>query len=300
MERNGGKMKRKKQIYLGLGIIIVPFIIMLCLHIGIALGRYFNININVPEIKAADWFMFAGSYLGGVLTLFGVLLTLRYERNIHGHQLTVTFIQEERNNISSLIEKLDLFGPSICYVEFTSALGIKEYNKLPDFSNVRNKIAEYLRGIYQSRTELTLCTDILFISPNCSMCKHPCRLSAIQNEFSSIYNKISKLLDETLRTLDAYIVDTYQNMLRDELISQYRQNIAECSAKGLVSNYSEKDIQTAEREKKDLTLQKTILEQKLSEVSQVSQNEFEQLLRLSREYSSIKIQNAQKKYIMCE
>ena len=58
-------MKRKKQIYLGIGIFIIPFFIMICLHIGIALGRYFNININVPEITAADWFMFAGSYLGG-------------------------------------------------------------------------------------------------------------------------------------------------------------------------------------------------------------------------------------------
>ena len=74
----------------------------------------------------------------------------------------------------------------------------------------------------------------------------------------------------------------------------------QCLAKGVVSIYTEKDIQTAEREKKDLTVQKAILEQKLSEVSQLSQNEFDQLLRLSREYSSIKLQNAEKKYILCK
>lgn len=293
-------MKRKKQIYLGVGIFIIPFFIMICLHIGIALGRYFNININVPEITAADWFMFAGSYLGGVMTLLGVLVTLRYERNIHGHQLIVASIQEERRNISSLIEKLDVFGPSICYVDFTSAMGTKEWNKLPDFSNVRSEIAEYLRKIYQSRTELTLCTDILVQSQNCSVCKHPCRLSTVQNDFSTTYNKVFKLLDDTLRILDAYIVDTYQNTLRDELISRYKQNIAECLAKGEVPIYTEKDIQTAEGEKKNLTVQKAILEQKLAEVSQLSQNEFDQLLRLSREYSSIKLQNAEKKYILCK
>lgn len=293
-------MKRKRQIYLGIGICIIPFFIMICLHIGIALGRYFNININIPEITAADWFMFEGSYLGGVMTLVGVLFTLRYERKIHGHQLTVASIQEERRNISSLIEKLDVFGPSICYVDFNSVMSIKEWNKLPDFSNVRSEIAEYLRKIYQSRTELTLCTDILVTPQNCFVCEHPCRLSAVQNDFSSTYNKVSKLLDDTLRILDTYIVDTYQNTVRDELIRQYKQNIAECLAKGMTPSYTEKDIQTAEREKKDLTVQKAILEQKLAEVSQLSQNEFDQLLRFSREYSLIKLQNAEKKYILCK
>ena len=243
-------MKRKKYIYLGIGIFIIPFLIMVCLHIGIAVGRYFNININVPNVSAADWFMFIGSYLGGVMTLSGVMITLRYERNSHEYQLAVASIKEERCNISSLIEKIDVFAPSICYINFISVISIKEYDKLPDFSNVRNEIAKYLQKIYQSRTELTLCTDILFSSKNCYTCKQLCKLSEVQNDFSTTYNKVSKLLDDTLRFLYTYIVDTYQNILKDEIINKYRQHITESLAKGIVPIYSEKDIKMVEREKK--------------------------------------------------
>ena len=64
-------------------VVVIPFILIFCLHIGIALGNYFGININVPNVDASTWFLFAGSYLGGVMTLAGVMITLKHERKIH-------------------------------------------------------------------------------------------------------------------------------------------------------------------------------------------------------------------------
>lgn len=71
---------KNKRLWWILGIATAPFILMLCLHLGLAIQRYFRFNINVPNVEAADWFMFAGSYLGGAMTLLGVIVTLKYER----------------------------------------------------------------------------------------------------------------------------------------------------------------------------------------------------------------------------
>lgn len=73
-------MRNKKSLWWIVAVIIMPFVVMLRLHIGIALGNYFHININVPNVDAATWFMFSGSYLGGVI------ITLRHERNIHQYE----------------------------------------------------------------------------------------------------------------------------------------------------------------------------------------------------------------------
>ena len=66
-------MKNNHHRWWIVGIVAAPFVLMLFLHIGIAVGQYFKIDINVPNIAAADWFMFAGSYLGGAMTLLGYI-----------------------------------------------------------------------------------------------------------------------------------------------------------------------------------------------------------------------------------
>lgn len=65
------------------GVIAAPFLLMLLLHLGIAVSEYTGFNFNIEGINAADWFMFAGSYLGGAITLGGVVLTLKHERKVH-------------------------------------------------------------------------------------------------------------------------------------------------------------------------------------------------------------------------
>lgn len=52
-------MKNRLSKWWFLVVLAVPFILMFCLHIGIALGNYFGININVPNVDASTWFVFA-------------------------------------------------------------------------------------------------------------------------------------------------------------------------------------------------------------------------------------------------
>ena len=88
-------MKNKRLWWWILGIATAPFILMLCLHLGLAIQQYFRFNINVPNVEAADWFMFAGSYLGGAMTLLGVIVTLKYERRLNQHQQRIQSSEKE-------------------------------------------------------------------------------------------------------------------------------------------------------------------------------------------------------------
>lgn len=287
-------MKNKRIIWWIVGIALTPFVLMLLLHIGIALQQYFKLNINVPNIHAADWFMFAGSYLGGAMTLFGVIITLKHERKLHQHQLTIESIEKERERLFLIVNKLDVFAPSACYLDFTSAMCVKEWDKRPDFSTVRRKIVETLRDLNQGNQELLLETEMCTQPAECVKCKHLCRLPAVRNEFQRTYAYVNRYLYDTSQMLDAYIVDQYQNATNDELINLYRENIAVCQAQGKPSQYGEKDIEDIQSLKKDLSIQHTELEKRLNEISTMNQKEMGQLINLVREYYSLRIQNAER------
>mgnify|MGYP001285048773 FL=1 len=245
-------MKNKRLWWWILGIATAPFILMLCLHLGLAIQRYFRFNINVPNVEAADWFMFAGSYLGGTMTLLGVIVTLKYERRLNQHQQRIQSIEKERERLFSIINRLDVFAPSSCYLDFTSAMSVKEWNKRPDFTDVRRRIVDFMRELNQSNQELQLGTDMCAQSADCAKCKHICRLPTVQAEFRNSYAYVNKYLFDTLKLLDAYIVDQYQNAVKDELIYMYRENIALCQSQGKASQYGEKDIDDIQKLKKDL------------------------------------------------
>ena len=51
------------------GVVAAPFVLMILLHLGIAIFEYTGFNFNIQGVDAPDWFIFAGSYMGGVMTL---------------------------------------------------------------------------------------------------------------------------------------------------------------------------------------------------------------------------------------
>lgn len=277
-----------------LAIVATPLVLMLCLHIGIALGQYFGININVPGIDAADWFLFAGSYLGGAMTLLGVVATLKHERSIHHHQLMIESIEKEKALLNSIVARLDFFAPSICHTDFVSALSIREWNKHPDFSSVRKRIAESMSSLNQASTDLLIGTDMKCQPAECNKCLHPCRLPAVRNEFSSIYDTVVKLLYDTLEQLDVFVNDTYQNTINDELITLYQQEIAKCKNTGTVPNRTERDVELARQRKVDLIAKKQELDGALQTVANLNQKERLQLINLAREYIFLRLQNAKR------
>ena len=88
----------KLKKYWLLWVVIMPFVLMILLHIGIAIFEYTDFNFNIDGIDASDWFMFCGSYIAGVLTLGGVILTLQHERKVHQHQISMDAINKEKRN----------------------------------------------------------------------------------------------------------------------------------------------------------------------------------------------------------
>lgn len=106
-------MRNKKSLCWIVAVITLPFVVMLGLHISIALGNYFRININVPNVDVATWFMFFGSYLGGVMTLGGVMITLRHERNIHQYENRMENIEREKQTIGNAVCGFNLLAPSV-------------------------------------------------------------------------------------------------------------------------------------------------------------------------------------------
>lgn len=287
-------MKNKRLWWWIPGIATAPFILMLCLHLGLAIQRYFRFNINVPNVEAADWFMFAGSYLGGAMTLLGVIVTLKYERRLNQHQQRIQSIEKERERLFSIINRLDVFAPSSCYLNFTSVMSVKEWNKRPDFTDVRRRIVDSMRELNQSSRDLQLGTDMCAQSADCARCKHICRLPTVQAEFRNTYTYMNTYLFDTLKLLDTYIVDQYQNAAKDELIYLYRENIALCQSQGTVSQYGEKDIDDIQKLKKDLNPQNVELEKRLNEISAMNQKEMVCLINQVREYCALRIQNAER------
>ena len=170
------------------------------------------------------------------MTLMGVMATLKHERSIHRHQLMIESIEKEKALLNSIVARLDFFAPSICYTEFASALSICEWNKHPDFSSVRRRIAESMSSLNQASTDLLIGTDMKCQPAECNNCSHPCRLPAVRNEFFKLYDAAGKQLYDTLAQLDVFVNDTYQNTINDQLIALCQQEIAQCKNTGARAN----------------------------------------------------------------
>ena len=288
------QMKNRRIIWWIIVISLAPFALMLLLHIGIALQQYFKFNINIPNIHAAEWFMFAGSYLGGAMTLFGVIITLKYERKLHQHQLMIESIEKERERLFAIISKLDVFAPSACYLDFTSVTCIKDWNKRSDLPDVRRRITEARRQLNQSNQELLLGTDICNKPADCAKNDQLRRLSEVRAEFQEVYTYVNRSLFDALQSLELHIVDQYKNAVLDDMIYTYRATIDLCKEHGHPCQYREEDIENLQNQKKDLADQREKLEERLNDILSMNQKEMVHLINLVREYCTLRIQNAER------
>lgn len=164
-------MKNKLSKWWFLVVLAIPFILMFCLHIGIALGNYFGININVTNVDASTWFIFYGSYLGGTMTLAGVMITLRHERNIHQYEKALETIEKERDGLGKAIGELNLFVTNALYHRFNSLLITSEGYNSSDVAVIRQQLAEEMQKINNARLEAMFFTDIYTQPMGCSVCK---------------------------------------------------------------------------------------------------------------------------------
>lgn len=287
-------MKNKKSTRWIIAVIALPFVIMFGLHIGIAFGNYFHININVPNVDAASWFMFFGSYLGGVMTLAGVIITIRHERNIHQYEKALETIEKERDGLGKAIGELNLFAPNAIYQRF-NGLRITSTGYDPvEVAIVRQQLAEEMQKINIAKWEAMFFTDAYVIPSGCPTCKKPCRIPKILPEFQKTYEKVANRIFTLLQTIDSYIVVCNQNAMRQALISNCRQVNQQRQLLGQPPEHDETEIKKYEGEIVNVESQLNEIIAALTEIIEYNQNEIPQLTALAREYIAVKRKNAYK------
>ncbi len=272
------------------GVVAAPFVLMILLHLGIAIFEYTGFNFNIQGVDAPDWFIFAGSYMGGVMTLVGVILTIHYQRKSNFKQQKFTEILKERETLGNIISRLDLLGPSGCYQEYTSLVSA-EYAQIPNLSNIRRNIVDKMGILNQLRAEINLSTDIMAMPTECASCNHQCRLISLRPEFQVLYTTVNQNLLDAYAALDTFIVASLNNCLIEErkLISMQQNYAAQSQGKAIPytqSFFNELDsrkIHTKDLEQK--------VRDKLNIITGMNSNEYVRLITLCREYSFIKIQN---------
>ena len=261
-------MKNKKSLWWIVVIIALPFVIMFGLHIGIALGNYFHVNINVPNVDAASWFMFFGSYLGGVMTLVGVMITLRHERKIHQYEYSIDKIGKESEEIGKLICDINLLAPSTLYTQIVEMRAASPIVSASDLIELRVHITEEMHKVLIAKTELEFATDIYLMVKNCAACKTSCRIQEIAPKFIETYDLIGSKIYDTLSKMNNYILAIERNQA--------------CKSAGL------------EHQVVDLTAHQNEISTAIEEIAKFNQNEIQQLIGMGREYVEQKKQNAYK------
>lgn len=272
-------------------VVAIPFILMFCLHIGIALGNYFGININVPNVDASTWFLFAGSYLGGAMTLAGVMITLKHEREIHQYEKLLENIDKEKERLGKAICELNVFASSIIYQKFMVMQVTQDGYNASEIAAIRSSILEEMSRINKLKSETMFFTDIFAITAGC---KKACRIKEILPEIQKIYDTIGKKIYDTLSEIDQYVTDAYRNSLCDAQIHRFNMINANCQALGQPLQYDEAAIKEYEDKKVDVKPKQDKIAMALTEISSYPLNEIQQLNYLVREYIVVKQQNTSK------
>lgn len=269
-QRKVKHMKNRLSKWWFLIVIVIPFLLMFCLHIGIALGSYFGININVPNVDASMWFIFCGSYLGGTMTLAGVMITLRHERSIHQYEKALESIEKERDG-----------------------LGKTGYDPV-EIAAIRQQLAEEMQKINAVKLKAMFFTDIYVVPPGCSACKNLCRIPTILPEFQKTYEKISNRIFTLLELIDSYIAICNRNAIKRALIMNCQQINQQLQSQGQLPKYGEAELKGYESEIINVESQQNDIIAALTEVGKYNQAEIPQLNALAREYIAIKQKNAYK------
>ena len=276
------------------GVIAAPFLLMLLLHLGIAVSEYTGFNFNIEGINAADWFMFAGSYLGGAITLGGVVLTLKHERKVHQHQIRIDEINKEKELLVNAISELDFYSISIIYNHFRELEITNTGYRGVEVAEIQRKISEVQRTVNEQLIVITAGTEMYAnMTQQCSGCKTPCGLSKTCGEFRGIYDRITKDLYETLSLLSQHIEQCEANVMKDAVIRQYQLENAQCTP-GQPLPHPPEELRMAESLKTDVSQNITKLRESINRMAGYTQREIPQLINLVREYHIIRSKNAER------
>lgn len=276
------------------GVVAAPFVLMILLHLGVAIYEYTGLNFNIEGISATNWFMFAGSYLGGAITLGGVVLTLKHERKIHQHQISIDAINKEKELLVNAVSELDIHSLSTLHNHFLELEITNTGYRGVEVAEIQRRISEKQRVLSQWMIIVTASTDMYVnISLQCSGCKTPCGLSKTCEQFREIYDRVTKDIYDTLSLLSLYIQQCEANALRDVIIRQYQVENAQCEP-GQPWPHPSEELRMEESLKKDVSQNKMQLRENINRAAGYAQKEIPQLVNLIREYYIFKSKNAER------
>lgn len=286
-------MLYKNKMRLVFGIMIIPFLLMFILHIGIALGNYFSISINVESISSKDWFMFFASYLGGTMTLIGVLFSISYERKVQQYNNVIQDIDKEKIQLSILINKLDVFLPTKIIKQFASLPIQQEGYNSNDIAVLRKWIADELAGVFKSKREMLLLTYICSTNNACNVCANKCDLVTVKPQFEQLYNKIADEIYALLQEIDVYIDNESSNIRYKCLIILCKQRNGRTEQLEKKQKYID-EIKEYQSKIVDTKEQLDSIMSKCTQIAQYNAKEMWELNNLAISYISIRKQNAWK------
>lgn len=218
-------------------VLLIPLGITLIFHFANYLYQVHDININLKGIAHVEWFMFLGSFSGGVCTVFAFILSdnsnsKNLNKSIDAGQKQQTYqarikaIEEEEKVIASAIAELNLGTGNIYFNMYRSALSVHNGCNSEATLYILNSIIEHRKTLSRNNTLLSLKTNIL-----CVPCKH-CGdfLKSPQNEFASEFFKIYKDTYITVFTSLGYAYDglfiASKNMVNNLSLTKAELNLS--------------------------------------------------------------------------
>lgn len=257
------KNKNKSDLGLVILLILAPFITMGFIIIGNLLFEATGYKINPNGVNNAVIFAFFGSYLGGVVTLLGVVYTILANKKRNDYKIEIDLLNEERGHFTSILSKLSPLGTLNCISRFVELPFIEKVS-YKDISNSKQMINDEKRLITDANIELELNTYIL---------------DGLNNGDDQAVIKIAfkKKYQETYDTLWSFLLasEKYIDHAR-EVKYQLEQKIPEI--KNNVIDLNKK------------------LHEGIIKVSDLHINEIPQLIAMLRTYYDLKKEEISKKY----
>lgn len=150
--------------------------------------------------------MFAGSYLGGIMTLIGVVLTLQYERKLQHQQTAIGSIDKEKGVIASVVGNIETSMPSRLYMQ---CMTLKSFSGLGvdalEIGAFRNQIMLEQEKINRIKTRLILETNLYNFETNCKTCKQKCQRNEITRQITLLLDQINSKMFDTLNMIDSFL-----------------------------------------------------------------------------------------------
>lgn len=177
---------RNKSWLAPIAVFVLPIILYGILFV---LERYTNLYWKYGFTKS-EWFSFFGSYLGGVATFIGVVLTIRHTYKVHMRQEHILKIEKEGEALSHLMGKMNI--PQFCVTKFHDfkALPIASPSQnIIHMQNILSSISQYKEDLNSELTRASLLCDIFSRELQCEKCQKQCDRYKLKLEFCNLFQK---------------------------------------------------------------------------------------------------------------